>query len=65
MEAGPVLSGALAFKDPRKRRLLKPPQTADKVIESPRFMRGLLIQWGMLKKPSPQQTAFEMVSLES
>ncbi|MDX5593896.1 hypothetical protein, partial [Pseudovibrio sp. SPO723] len=40
------------------------PQTADKVIESPRFMRGLLIQWGMLKKPSPQQTAFEMVSLE-
>lgn len=40
-------------------------QTADKVIKSPRILRGLLIQWVMLKKPSPQQTVLEMVSLES
>ncbi len=28
-------------------------------------MRGLLIQWGMLKKASPVQTELEMVMLES
>lgn len=27
-------------------------------------MRGRLIQWGMFRKPSPQQTELEMVRLE-
>jgi Transposase domain (DUF772) len=30
----------------------------------PRHWRRLLIHWSMLRRPTPQQTAFEMVSLE-
>ncbi len=36
-------------------------QTADKVLA---FGGNLLIHWGMLRKPLPEQTAIEMVSLD-
>lgn len=59
--AGPV--GVRLVADRRlAERLAQPARRLD--IESPRQEGRRLIQWSMLRKPLPQQTALEIVTLE-